>query len=515
MNTTDPPKRKPKWNPFKRPKLKQFTERRLSKVAVIDVGSNSVRLVVFDGAARSPAYFYNEKILCGLGEGLELTGTLNPEGRHRALNAIRRFKALTKTMGITHVIAAATAAVRTASDGVDFCYDVYNQTGQKIWIIDGVQEAHFAAQGVLLGWPGAYGLVCDLGGSSMELAEIAAGNVLQTLTSDLGPLKLKHISRDTTARTTVIKDTLAALSEQLGPQNNRLFLIGGSWRALARLDMYRRNYPLNVLHEYRMSESSVLETLKFLKTSRLQTLQSELSMSKARLSLLPYAGEVLVQLLETFQPVDIAISSYGLREGILYEQMTDDIRRRDPLIEASKFAEKKDARVPGVGKSLLKFVAPLFPDASDELLRIIEAACYLHDVSWRTHPDYRAQVCFDNATRANLGGLTHSERVFLGLALMHRYSNKRSHNIFEPMLELLGPKQQQQAEILGKAMRLGAMMWVDEEETRARLNWNAKEKLLTLILSPVSQSLFGEVAQGRLKSLACAIPARGECYIQA
>ena len=513
MNTPSRPPRKQTWNPFKRPKLSRFTERRLSKVAVIDVGSNSVRLVIFDGAARSPAYFYNEKILCGLGEGLATRGTLNPEGRERALNAILRFKSLTKTMGIKHVIAAATAAVRSATDGVDFCHDVYKKTGQKIWIIDGLQEAHFAAQGVLLGWPGAYGLVCDLGGSSMELAEIGGGDVLKTVTSNLGPLKLKDLEGGKTARDDLINKTLTSLAKELGPQNNRLFLVGGSWRALARIDMYRRDYPLNVLHEYRMTETSVLETLDFLRTTDEAKLQSDLGMSTARLSLLPYAGEVLTHLLTVFAPVDIAISSYGLREGMLYEQMTDDIRRRDPLIEAAKFAEKKDARVPGVGKSLLKFVSPLFPDASEDTMRIIAAACYLHDVSWRTHPDYRAQICFDNATRANLGGLTHSERVFLGLALMHRYSNKRSGKAFETLLQLLDPERMTQAEVLGKAMRLGAMMWVSDDQDRAHLEWDPNSKSLTLVLSEAAGSLYGEVAQGRLASLSSAMQAEASCRL--
>lgn len=78
------------------------------------------------------------------------------------------------------------------------------------------------------------------------------------------------------------------------------------------------------------------------------------------MSLLPYAGEVLTELLDVFEPKDIAISSYGLREGLLYQQMSDDIRARDPLIEACKVSEMKDARVPGMGKTIFNFVRPLF-----------------------------------------------------------------------------------------------------------------------------------------------------------
>ena len=102
---------------------------------------------------------------------------------------------------------------------------------------------------------------------------------------------------------------------------------------------------------------------------------------------------------------------------MLYEQMPQHLRDRDPLIEACSFAEAGRARLPGFGKVLYDFIAPLFRHVGPDRRRIVKAACLLHDVSWRAHPDYRAEDCFDNATRANLGGLKHSERVFLGLAL--------------------------------------------------------------------------------------------------
>ena len=157
--------------------IKKPVKRDLTRVGVVDIGSNSVRLVVFDGAGRSPAYFYNEKIMCGLGSGMSETNCLNPQGRARAVAALRRFQALAEGMGITPLSAVATAAVREAEDGPDFCQQVERETGLKIWVIDGKQEARLSAQGVLLGWPGSYGLVCDIGGSSMELAEISDGKV--------------------------------------------------------------------------------------------------------------------------------------------------------------------------------------------------------------------------------------------------------------------------------------------------------------------------------------------------
>ncbi|WP_282059727.1 exopolyphosphatase [Roseobacter litoralis] len=492
---------------FGQPLFRDPGARALSRVGVVDVGSNSVRLVVFDGAARSPAYFYNEKIMCALGAGLSESGILNPQGRLRALNALRRFQHLAQGMGLPNLTVVATAAVRDASDGRDFCAEVQRETGLRIWVIDGKEEARLSAQGVLLGWPGSYGLVCDIGGSSLELAEISDGRVGRRVTSSLGPLKLREIKGGKKGRQTHIRETMTALQESMGAQRDRLFLVGGSWRAIARIDMHRRSYPLHVLHEYRMTARSVSATIKFIEESNLDELRSACGISSARMSLVPLATEVLSRLVKTFRPKDIAVSSYGIREGMLYEQMPQRLRDRDPLIESCRFAEAKDARMPGFGKSLYAFIHPLFKSVPASRRRLIKAACLLHDVSWRAHPDYRAETCFDNATRANLGGLKHSERVFLGLALLHRYSNKREGTRFAELYDLIDDAERRQAEILGKAMRFGAMLWMTQDAKRGTLRWFPKKKHLQLSLTPDMIPLFGEVAEARLMSLAASLEA--------
>ncbi len=495
----------PDWGPFGRPLFDDPGTRALSRVGVVDVGSNSVRMVVFDGAARSPAYFYNEKVMCELGAGLSETGHLNPRGRERAMAALQRFKRIAEDLGLPGLHVVATAAVREAKDGPEFCQDVKAKTGLHVAVIDGQEEARLSAQGVMLGWPGAYGLICDIGGSSMELAEIGGGDVGRRVTSALGPLKLRDIKGGRRARKALIKSTMEELHSQMGQQRDRLFLVGGSWRAFARLDMLRRGYPLNVLHEYRMTTKQVRETIKFIDANDHDKLRSQAGVSSSRMALIPYAMDVLARLIRTFKPKDIAISSYGIREGLLYEQMSQEQRDRDPLIEASRFSEAKDARLPGMGRTLFDFVMPLFKSAPATQVRLIKAACLLHDVSWRAHPDYRAEVCFDYVTRANLGGLKHSERVFIGLALQHRYRNKREGNRFAPLYELLDEKDQKQAEILGKAMRFGAMLCMDSDAHVGKLRFYPKKRELDLVLPESVRPLFNEVAESRLNSLANAL----------
>ena len=502
MNIVQDPKDQD-WGPFGRPLFSDPSSRALSRVGVVDVGSNSVRLVVFDGAARSPAYFYNEKIMCALGAGLSETGHLNPEGRTRALAALHRFSGLADGMGLTDLTVVATAAVRDAKDGPEFCREVLAQTGLRVWTVDGEEEARLSAQGVLLGWPGSYGLVCDIGGSSMELAEISGGRVGRRVTSSLGPLKLVDIKGGRRGRNAHIRSVMEDLHDRMGKQRDRLFLVGGSWRAIAKIDMHRREYPLQVLHEYRMTSATVSNTARFIANHPdLEQLRTACRLSAARMALVPFASEVLYRLVKTFKPKDIAISSYGIREGMLYEQMPQRLRDRDPLIEACRFAEAKDARLPGFGRTLYNFISPLFRSVPEARQRLIKAACLLHDVSWRAHPDYRAEVCFDNATRANLGGLNHQGRIYLGLALLHRYSNKREGTHFEELYYLLEEKLRREAEILGKAMRFGAMMWMKEDAQQGEFRWFPKKKRLELHLLPDMVPLYGEVAAARLRSLA-------------
>ncbi len=496
------------WGVFGRPLFDDPSARALSRVGVVDVGSNSVRMVVFDGAARSPAYFYNEKIMCGLGKGLAETGRLNPDGKRRAMAALKRFALLAKGMEIDPLTVVATAATREAEDGPEFQAEVLAQTGLRLWVIDGDEEARLSAQGVLLGWPEAKGIVCDIGGNSMELARIGNGKVGKRVSTPLGPFRLQQIPGGPNDRAAQIARVLKDAQAVLKSDGERIYLVGGSWRVIARLDMERRNYPLTVLHEYRMQPKALLDTLDWLAVSDLAVLRGRTGTSSERMELVPLAAEVLREVIRVLKPSEIDVSAYGIREGLLYEQMPERLRARDPLIEAARMSEMTSSRIPGFGKKLYEFLEPIFADASRERLRLIKAACLLHDTTWRAHPDYRAEACFDNATRANLGGLDHPGRVFLGLALLHRYKNSRAGSRMEPLFRLLTEDEMWEAEVLGKAMRFGAMFSVGDPARAGTLVWQPKKRTLELRLTVDGEGLFGEVAQARFASLALALKAQ-------
>lgn len=487
---------------FGHPLFDDDSVRGLDRVGVIDVGSNSVRMVVFDGAARSPAYFFNEKIMCGLGRDLAQTGRLHPDGRARALAAIQRFALLADDMALTSLTMVATAAVREAEDGAEFKAEVDAATGLEMLIIEGAEEARLSAQGVLLGWPGARGLICDIGGSSMELAEIADNAVGRRVSSTLGPFRLAQVPGGRKGLKQHVARSLKSLRDAVGGDHKTLYLVGGSWRALARLDMERRGYPLTVLHEYHMTPKAIRKTIDWIEGQDLKKLRDRTGISGERITLVPLASVVLRQMLTVFRPKDIYVSSYGIREGILFEQMPEALRQRDPLIEASRHLEQANSRMPGFGQKLFDFLLPLYRNASHDRMRLIHAACLLHDVNWRAHPDYRSESCFDTATRANLGGLDHRGRVYLGLALMNRYKTAGADSRLTPVLRLLTDEEIRHAIMLGRAMRFGAMFTLGGPNEAAELRYFPKKQVLELILQPDRVPLFGEVAVQRFQALA-------------
>ncbi len=473
----------------------------LKRVGVIDVGSNSVRLVVFDGAARSPAYFYNEKVLCGLGRGISETGVLHPEGRARAMRAMERFAALAASFDVQSLKAVATAAVRDATDGPAFCAEVKAKTGIEIEVIAGQDEARFAAQGVLLGRPEATGLVSDIGGASMELAALANGEVGARVTSPLAPLRLADVKGDVDV---YIRDHLLELRQKMDGDYKTLYLVGGSYRAIAKLDMGRRSYPLEVLHEYILTAEKLAETLDWIDGATAADLSAASSTSATRLALVPMAARVLRQVVAVFGPERVSVSSYGLREGMLYEQMPKELRTRDPLIEACRVMERTSARFVGFGEELAKWVSPLLPDDAS-VQRLVLAAGLLHDVSWRSDPSSRAEECFDNAMRGNLGAIGHKGRVLLAMALLHRYRKSGKIEKYKTLKILLNEDEQKSSWVIGQAMRLGASLAGGDARVLVGAELVQSAEVLELRLQADITRFSGEIVETRLAELAASM----------
>lgn len=495
---------------------------RAPRIAVIDIGSNSVRLVVYVSVTRSPTVFFNEKTLCGLGDALETTGRLSPAGRERAMDALARYAELARSMDVSEVGAVGTAALRDAADGPDFIEAAKREIGLEIAVASGADEARLAAQGVILGDPFAEGVVADMGGASMELVQLtrregAPPEIASGVTTRLGPLRMRAMGQalgvgedlsqtPAKARKALEQAVDAELSEALAstplPTGQKLFLLGGSFRALARGWMAKTDYPLQVLHEYALPFEEARDMAAWGAVQNPGELRDLTGVSESRARVTPFAALALGRLVKLLEPSRVSISAFGLREGVLWERMPDALRQQDPLIDACRDIEATNARSPGFGAELWRWLAPLDVWSPQIEPRLAEAACLLSDSVWRAHPDYRGQASFELVTRNNFGGVDHRGRMAIAAALLFRFKGARKSIKELPAASLLEPAALEAAEALGRGMRLGAVLTGATAGLLAETRLEVDEGTLRLTLGRRVAPLAGEEVERRLAALA-------------
>lgn len=427
-------------------------------VAVIDVGSNSVRLVLYRLDGRAIWTVYNEKVLAGLGRDLATTGRLSPDGIDAALIALRRFRALLEAAEPARCFAAATAAVREASDGRSFCLRVAAETGLDLRVLSGEEEARYAAIGVIAGAPAARGMVGDLGGGSLELTVLGSTGPGEGFTLPLGPFAIAQRGRFDAD--TVRIATARALRETSGlPTTETLHAVGGAWRNLALLHMRITNYPLKIVHQYGISRGEVIDLARLVCRLSKSSLERIEGISRRRLETLPHAAAVLEILVDHVGARDVVMSAYGLREGLVFEAMPAADRTADPLIAGCAALGARPAIAEALGAALETWLGPAFaslePLFGDRDPTLTAAACRLADLGAHLHPDHRADLVFDQVLRAPIGGLDHAERVFLACAAFSRHTAAAPSRDPIVIARLLSPERLQRARALGAAVRLG------------------------------------------------------------
>ncbi len=428
-------------------------------VAVIDVGSNSVRLVIYRVQGRAIWTVFNEKVLAGLGRDMTRTRRLAPEGVAAALGALRRFRAVLDGVKPDGILTAATAAVRDAEDRLDFIGRVRGETGFRLRVLSGEDEARYAALGVAAGAPGADGVVGDLGGSSLELIRLQGGVPSGGVTLPLGPFSLGLAKPfDAAALELAARTVIAPYAERF--QTETFHAVGGAWRNLALLNMNLSSYPLQVVHQYEMSAGEALSAARFVAQQSKGSLERVQGLNKKRAETLPAAAVVLQALIEQLGARRVAISAYGVREGLLFEAMAPDVRKEDPLVEGCATLAAQDATAADLGPGLEAWLAPLWSGlppmfAPERETTLLAAASRLASLGAHLHPDHRADLVFEQVLRAPIAGQTHAERAFLAIAAFNRYTAATTNPAPGAIARLLSPDQVARARALGAALRLG------------------------------------------------------------
>ena len=475
-------------------------------VAIVDIGSNSVRLVAYETLSRSLVPIFNEKVLCGLGKGVATSGLLAPEAMDRALASLRCFKILCRNMGVSDVHVLATAATRDARNGRDFLRTAETAIGARIELIGGSREAELSALGVASSFHKADGIVGDLGGGSLELIEVKKLKFGHGVSVPLGGLALADASKNSPKRAQKIaREFIAGCAPVKALKGRTFYAVGGTWRALAKLHMRQRNYPLNVMHGYVIPAAEAGAFANLVERVDAEALSSIAAVSSARRPLLSYGAVVLDEIIRQGKPREIVISAQGVREGLLFERLTREQQEQDPLLAAAHQLNDLRSRSPAHGADLCgwtdAFLKSTHLEETADDRRLRHAACLLADIAWRAHPDYRSDQALNMIANGTFVGVDHPGRGYLALAVTYRHISVEE-DVSPQLRGLVSARLLDRARILGAAMRVAYLISAAMADVLPRTSLRCVKTKLVLTLPPELADLASERLMSRLKQLA-------------
>ena len=476
----------------------------MGKFAVIDIGSNSVRLVVYESLKRAPYVIFNEKILCGLGRGLHYGGLMQDSAMDSAIGSLKRFHLMLDKMSVKNFRVAATSAVREAQNGPEFIKRISAECHLDVAVISGEEEARLSGLGVLCALPHAHGIVGDLGGGSLELAKISDGNVMEQASFMIGPMKYQSLDGKTTSSPKKdIDEALTSLDWGAGNRSENFYAVGGSWRALAKIHIMEQGYFLNNVHHYIMSREECLElTGKLSKMHFAELTRYSAYVSSRRLKVLSLSAYILNRLVKKLDSRCVVISGYGLREGLLFEAMDHNIRSLDPMLEACHDIAEKNGRFSEHGKRIQRWIDPLFLDEDVELNRLRYAASILSDVGWRGHPEYRPKKVLYEILYGRLLGVTHRGAAFIGMALYICYGGVPGGSETASVETLLQPGDIAYANRVGLVLRLVQRISGGTEKGLKSASLTVKGSILELNVLKEDEAIINEVVLKRFSKVA-------------
>ena len=477
-------------------------------LSIIDIGSNSIRLVVYEGIARSPTVLFNEKLLAGLGRGIVSTGKLDSQAVTRAVGELRRFRALSEQAGAEELHVLATAAAREAENGPDFIHRAEQILGTTIRVLSGREEAYYSALGVISGFHPANGIAGDLGGGSLELVDVKGEEIGDGITLPLGGLRLQDMAKGSPVEAfRIARKALERATLLRGGEGRVFYCVGGTWRNLARLHMNAIGYPLSVMHHYEFGVESSSAFLRQVAKGDIDKIRGIDRISKSRRVLLPYGAAVLQAIIAAMRPSKIVVSALGVREGFLYSLLPPEERAADPLISAAEELAVLRARSVTHARELVKWTGKSFAafniDETEDEARYREAACLLADIGWRAHPEYRGTQSLNIIAHASFIGVDHPGRVFIALANLFRHEGVFDDSVEPEIGTLAPPRYQERARILGAMMRVVYLFSASMPGIIPNLKWRLQPNGgLSLVIPRSHASLDGERPAGRMAQLA-------------
>jgi len=477
------------------------TSRPFGPVGIIDIGSNSVRFVAYGGSERVPSALFNEKVMAALGRGLAKSGRLSEDSMEKTLESLARFRLLGREIGLKRLHVVATAAVRDADNGPDFLKRI-TALGLKPRLLDGAEEAELGGLGVISAIPNANGVVADLGGGSLELIGVARGNAGEGVSLPLGVLRM-----DSQPKASELLDQIrsALKGGRLtdAARGRSLYLVGGSFRALAQLDLRDAKHPLPIVHQHAFTAPRIAEIRAMLRDKPFDEIKAQSGVSSSRVPTLPAAAALLDALVRLLGPKRVLVSAFGLREGLLYRDLDELIRGQDPLLAGALEVGERLGRFGDHGAALDEWISPLFPDDSPGASRLRLTVCLLADIAWNAHPDFRAERAVDTAIHGNWVGIDASGRALLGRALCSAFGGDGGFD--KSLTALLKPGEIERAIVWGRAIRLAQRLSGGTETLLRKSSVALTSRQVVLTLQKRHGVLFADAVSRRLRALAVSL----------
>ena len=474
--------------------------------AIVDIGSNSIRLLVYDQLGRAPMPRFNEKSLARLAEGLPETGAIAADHFRRAVEAVRRFRAIADAMGVSKIDAVATDAMRRASNGFKLAQAIEAESGLKVRILSGAEEARFAALGVIAGFFRPVGSVGDMGGGSLEVAEALDDHVGGRWVSlPLGALPVEAMLAGGLSSAKRQIDAILRKNLPRALAKPVFYPVGGGWRALAKAHMEAVGAPVKVVHGYSLSPAEAREFARVVSKLSPAKLAATPGVTGRRARTLPAAALTLDRVLKHLEPERVVFSALGLREGFLYSQLSREERYRDPLVEGAQLIGLPLARVPEFAPELVSWTEHLVSGETAAEKRLRVAICALSDIAWRDAPDLRAEESFRRLIEFPFIGVTHSERAFIAAAIHARYVGRPDAPWLGPAIKLLTPAERRRAQILGRAILLAYRFSGGVPAVLKSAQLRIEPNRVRLEVAAAARAPDSEVVSDRLKLLASAI----------
>lgn len=471
--------------------------------AIIDIGSNTVRLVVYGGTMRAPTVLLNEKVTAKLGREIATTGRLADEAMEVALRALRRFALLLGDLGIGDVDTVATAAVRDAANGPEFAEEL-RAIGLAPRIISGEEEALLSAHGVIGAFPDARGIVADLGGGSLELVRVRDGQTDSASTLPLGTLRLPDHRRGGRGemRKSLDKAIRKAgwdLAANDPAANGALYLVGGTWRAMAVFAMAAKGWPLSDPHGFEIDAASAQELAATLAASEADALKGRDRISSMRAEKLPDAAVLLQALLARLAPDRVVFSSWGLREGLLYDRLPDHTRAQDPLLAGVAVFASQRGTQPTLATRMAAWTLDAAPARQYGSERLRLAATMLGLASMQIEPNIRLPQAINWALHKRWIGIDGKGRAMLAAAIA---ANGNQLNLPAEVRALADDAALEEAVRWGLALRLARRVGAQSRRSLEVSRLLIEESTLVLRLSESHAALFGAPSEKDMKLLA-------------